>query len=145
MADARATAVAKLRIEQLFAISLTGKAVAPCPPMAMPLFLFLCEGVAHAHARAMKSMVRLDSTQSVIVKPTATSHLPRRVSQSDDFQKMPASFAMHSFHFTKVMIFLLCFDRSIEVRFDFLWLGRVHLDYSAKYGSWGRSSRRLWP
>ena len=52
LADARATAVAKLRIKQFWAISLTGRVVVPCPMMAMPLFLFLCEGVANAHARA---------------------------------------------------------------------------------------------
>ena len=52
VADARATAVAKLRIKQFWAIPLTGRVVVPCPLMAMPLFLFLCEGVADAHARA---------------------------------------------------------------------------------------------
>ena len=46
LADARATAVAKLRIKQFWAIPLTGRVVVPCPLMAMPLFLFLCEGVA---------------------------------------------------------------------------------------------------
>ena len=46
VADARATAVAKLRIKQFWAIPLTGRVVVPCPLMAMPLFLFLCEGVA---------------------------------------------------------------------------------------------------
>jgi hypothetical protein len=51
MADPKATAVKKLEIEQFFAISLTGKVVVPCLVMAMPLFLFLCEGVADAHAR----------------------------------------------------------------------------------------------
>ena len=49
---AKATAVAFSRIEQFLAIPLTGKVVVPCPVMAMPLFLFLCEGVADAHARA---------------------------------------------------------------------------------------------
>jgi hypothetical protein len=52
VADGKTTRVAKLRIEQLFAIPLTGKVVVPCPVMAMPLFLFLCQGVANAHARA---------------------------------------------------------------------------------------------
>jgi hypothetical protein len=37
---AKATAVAKLKIKQLLAIPLTAKVVAPCPMMAMPLFLF---------------------------------------------------------------------------------------------------------
>jgi hypothetical protein len=39
VADARATAVAKIRIKQFWAIPLAGKVVAPCPVMAMPLFL----------------------------------------------------------------------------------------------------------
>ena len=41
-------------------IRLKGKVVAPCPVMAMPLFLFLCEGVANAHARAnVKNRLRV--------------------------------------------------------------------------------------
>jgi hypothetical protein len=36
---ARATLVAKIRIKQFWAIPLAGKVVAPCPVMAMPLFL----------------------------------------------------------------------------------------------------------
>ena len=52
IAIAKATAVEKIRIKQFWAIPLAGKLVAPCPAMAMPLFLFLCEGVANAHARA---------------------------------------------------------------------------------------------
>ena len=59
MADGKTTRVAKLRIEQFFAISLTGKVVVPCPVMAMPLFLFLCEGVADAHARARKMLMAM--------------------------------------------------------------------------------------
>ena len=51
MADGKTTRVAKLRIEQFFAISLTRKVVVPCLVMAMPLFLVLCEGVADARAR----------------------------------------------------------------------------------------------
>jgi len=43
IAIAKATAVAKIRIKQFWTISSAGKAVAPCPVMAMPLFLFLCE------------------------------------------------------------------------------------------------------
>ena len=38
-AIATATAVAKIRIKQFLAIPLAGKVVAPCPVMAMPLFL----------------------------------------------------------------------------------------------------------
>ena len=53
IAIAKATAVAKIRIKQFWPISLAGKVVAPCPVMAMPLFLFLCEGDAHARANAM--------------------------------------------------------------------------------------------
>ena len=44
IASAKATAVAKITIKQFLAIPLAGKVVAgPCT-MAMPLFLFLCEG-----------------------------------------------------------------------------------------------------
>ena len=50
VAFATATAVAKLRIKQFLAIPMAGKVVAPCPVMAMPLFLFLCEG-ALTHGR----------------------------------------------------------------------------------------------
>jgi hypothetical protein len=39
VAFARATAVAKIRIKQFLAIPLAGEVVAPCPVMAMPLFL----------------------------------------------------------------------------------------------------------
>ncbi len=39
VAIATATAVAKLRIKQFWAIPLAGKVVAPCPVMALPLFL----------------------------------------------------------------------------------------------------------
>jgi sorbitol-specific phosphotransferase system component IIBC len=52
IAIATATAVAKLTTKQFWAIPLAGKVVAPCLVMAMPLFLFLCEEVANAHARA---------------------------------------------------------------------------------------------
>ena len=52
VAIAKATAVAKIRIKRFLAIPLAGKVVTPCPVMAMPLFLFLCEAVADAHARA---------------------------------------------------------------------------------------------
>jgi len=41
---ATATVVAKIRIKQFWAIPLAGKVVAPCPVMAMPQFLFFCEG-----------------------------------------------------------------------------------------------------
>ena len=51
VAIATATAVAKIRIKQFWAIPLAGKVVAPCPVMAMPLFLFLCKGGENAHAR----------------------------------------------------------------------------------------------
>ncbi|MFN7804680.1 MAG: hypothetical protein ACK5TO_11725 [Planctomycetaceae bacterium] len=44
IADATATAVAKIRIKQFWAIPLAGKVVAPCPVTIMPLFLFLCDG-----------------------------------------------------------------------------------------------------
>ena len=40
IAIAKATAVAKIRIKQFLAIPPTAKVVAPCPVMAMPLFLF---------------------------------------------------------------------------------------------------------
>ena len=52
IAIATATAVAKLTIKQFLTIPLTGKEVAPRPMTAMPLFLFLCQGVAEAHALA---------------------------------------------------------------------------------------------
>ena len=48
--DGKAMAAARSRIKQFLAISLTGKVVVPCPVMAMLWFLFLCEGVANAHA-----------------------------------------------------------------------------------------------
>ena len=44
IAIAKATAVAKIRIKQFWAIPLAGKVVAPCPVTIMPLFLFLCDG-----------------------------------------------------------------------------------------------------
>lgn len=49
---ATATAFGELRIKEFWGIPLAGKVVAPCPMMAMPLFLFLCEGFAESHARA---------------------------------------------------------------------------------------------
>lgn len=52
VAIAKATVVAKIRIKQFRAIPLEGKVVAGPYTMAMPLFLFLCQAVADAHARA---------------------------------------------------------------------------------------------
>ena len=50
VAIAKATAVAKKRIKQFWAIPSAGKVVAPCPAMAMPRF-FLIVTLCHAHAR----------------------------------------------------------------------------------------------
>jgi hypothetical protein len=50
--DFTLTFVAELKIKQFWAIPLATNAVAPCPVMAMPLFLVLCQGVANAQARA---------------------------------------------------------------------------------------------
>jgi ABC-type spermidine/putrescine transport system permease subunit II len=51
VADAKATANAKLRIEQFFAIPLAGRVVVPCPVMAIPLYILIV-ALNHAHARA---------------------------------------------------------------------------------------------
>ena len=52
LADATATAVAKIRIKQFLAIPLAGKVVAPCPVMAMPLFLYRdVESHSRTHGR----------------------------------------------------------------------------------------------
>jgi hypothetical protein len=78
---AKASAVAKIRIKQFLAIPLAGKVVAgPCV-MAMPLFLFLCEGVAHAHALA-------NTLHPIVLQSQLLPHLERR---SLSFQKRKGS------------------------------------------------------
>jgi hypothetical protein len=59
VADAKATAVAKIRIKQFLAIPLTGKVVAPCPVMALPLSPFLCEGVEILTHRSLHKLLHL--------------------------------------------------------------------------------------
>lgn len=66
--DARGTAVEKLKIQQFLAIPLAGKVVAPCPAMAMPLFLF--ERGIEPRSRTRWSAVRVASVgNSVLTSP----------------------------------------------------------------------------
>lgn len=55
IAIAKATAVAKIRIKQFWAIPLAREVFGPCPLMAMPCFFSYAKGSADAHARASVS------------------------------------------------------------------------------------------
>ena len=80
IAIATATVVAKIRIKQFWAIPLAGKVVAPCPLMAMPLFLFFCEGGADDHARVRftpRKCVGWDQGQ-VLATSRSTDHGQKR-------------------------------------------------------------------
>jgi hypothetical protein len=56
---------------------LAGKVVAgPCM-MAMPLFLFLCEGVADAHARAISIGVEFPFNSDLVLRPIAAERVRR--------------------------------------------------------------------
>ena len=63
----RSDTCCKINNQTILGISLTVKLVIPCPVMATPLFLFLCEGVAEAHARATPRDVLTITNQVVQV------------------------------------------------------------------------------